>query len=283
VSGRIRDREGTEGAVLAVAICVAWAGTFIAQRYALQDLPPGWVAALRLALATLVLLPFARGLLRFGRRELRWLLVLGLLNQVGFVGMQIAGLDTIGAGPTAAIIYLQPVLVVLAAAPVLGERLTGKRLAGAALGFAGVAIVSFHQASEASTTGVLLLLGAAVSWAAGTIAASAARLPVLPAVAGQHVVGAAVMLTIAALTEHLPAPSGQAVSGVLFSAIAGSALGWLILGRLLERGEAGAVTTRLFTVPILAAVLGVILLGEPVTVALVAGIVLVGAAVRLTV
>lgn len=280
---RIRERARVEGAVLAVVICVAWAGTFIAQRYALKELPPAWVAALRLALAMLVLLPFARGLRHFGRRELWLVLVLGLLNQVGFVGMQIYGLNTIGAGPTAAIIYLQPVLVVLAAAPLLGERLTRRRVAGAALGFAGVAIVSFHQASTANATGVLLLLGAAVSWAAGTIVASSVRLPVLPAVTGQHVVGAAVMLSVAALTEHLPAPSGEAVSGLLFAALAGSAIGWLILGRLLERGEAGAVTTRLFTVPVLAAVLGVILLGEPVTIALVAGIVLVGAAVRLTV
>ena len=48
-----------------------------------------------------------------------------------------------------------------AAAPVLGETLTRRRVAGAALGFAGVAIVSFHQATEANATGVLLLLGAA--------------------------------------------------------------------------------------------------------------------------
>jgi O-acetylserine/cysteine efflux transporter len=269
--------------VLAATLCVAWAGTFIAQRYALEDLPPGWMAGLRLALAALVLLPFAGGLRRFGRRELRWLAVLALLNQLGFVGLQIAGLETIGAGPTAAIIYVQPVLVVLAAAPVLGEELTSRRLAGAALGFAGVAIVSFHQASEANVTGVLLLLGAAVCWAAGTVLASAARLPVLPAVAGQHMLAAPVMLAIAALTESLPAFTGRAVSGVLFAGLAGSALGWLILGRLLERGEAGAVTTRLFTVPILAGVLGVLLLGEPLTVELVAGIALVGAAVRLTV
>ena len=132
-------------------------------------------------------------------------------------------------------------------------------------------------------TGVLLLLGAAVCWAVGTVTASAARLPVVPAVAGQHLIAAPIMLAIAAFTEHLPTPSTGAVSGVLFAGIAGSALGWLMLGRLLERGEAGAVTTRLFTVPILAAVLAVLLLGEPVSLALVAGIVLVGAAVRLTV
>lgn len=233
--------------------------------------------------ATVVLLPFAGGLRHLGRRELRLLVVLALLNQVGFVGLQIAGLDMIGAGPTAAIIYVQPVLVVLLAAPLLGEALTHKRLAGAALGFAGVAIVSFHQASEANATGALLLLGAAISWAVGTIAASSARLPVLPAVTGQHLVAAPIMLVVAALTEHLPAPSTRAASGVVFAGVAGSALGWLMRGRLLERGEAGAVTTRLFTVPILAALLGVVLLGEPVTLALAAGIVLVGAAVRLTV
>ena len=105
MSGSTRTK-GTEGTVLAVALCVAWAGTFIAQRYALEDLPPAWMAALRLVVATAVLLPFIGGLLHFGRRELWLLLVLALLNQVGFVGLQIAGLDTIGAGPTAAIIYV---------------------------------------------------------------------------------------------------------------------------------------------------------------------------------
>jgi drug/metabolite transporter (DMT)-like permease len=172
---------------------------------------------------------------------------------------------------------------VLLAARFLHEPLTAKRLAGVALGFAGVAIVSFHQASEASSAGVFLLLGAAVSWAVGTVVASAARLPVVPAVAGQHLIAAPIMLAIAALTEDFPTLTTGAVSGVLFAGIAGSALGWLMLGRLLERGEAGAVTTRLFTVPILAAMLGVVLLGEPLSLALGAGIVLVGAAVRLTV
>jgi drug/metabolite transporter (DMT)-like permease len=49
----------------------------------------------------------------------------------------------------------------------------------------------------------------------------------------------------------------------------------------MRRGEAGVVSTWLFAVPVLAAVLGVVLLGEPMSLALVVGIALVAGAVRL--
>ena len=70
------------------------------------------------------------------------------------------------------------------------ERRTGARLGGALLGFAGVAIISVHQASVAAPAGVLLLLGSSLAWTAGTLLTSAARQPVVAIAGGQHLVGA---------------------------------------------------------------------------------------------
>jgi drug/metabolite transporter (DMT)-like permease len=55
----------------------------------------------------------------------------------------------------------------------------------------------------------------------------------------------------------------------------------MLWSQLMQRGEAGMVSTWLFAVPVLAAVLGVALLGEPMSLALAVGIALVAFAVRL--
>jgi drug/metabolite transporter (DMT)-like permease len=207
--------------------------------------------------------------------------MLGITNQFAFIGLQVAGLQSVGAGPAAAIIYVQPVLVVLASAPLLGERLTARRLNAALLGFAGVAVVGLHQAEAASVGGVLFLLGAAVSWGVGALLTSASDEPIVPLVVGQHLVGAGPLLAIAALAEPFPTLSAKFVLCVLCAGVCGSALAWTLWSALLRRGEAGVVSTWLFAVPVLAAVLGVILLGEPLSIELIIGIALVAIAVRL--
>jgi drug/metabolite transporter (DMT)-like permease len=267
--------------VLAVVVCTIWGVMFVIQRLALQAAPPLWVAAGRVTVAAVVLLPLAGRLASLSRRGLVIALVLGLTNQFAFIGLQVAGLRSVEAGPAAAIIYLQPVLVVLASSPFLGERLTRRRVAGALLGFAGVAIVGLNQSATASAGGVLLLLAAALSWTTGAIVTSATDEPIVPLVVGQHLVGAPLLLAVAALAEPFPALSSKLVLCVLVAGVFGSALAWMLWSLLLQRGEAGVVSTWLFAVPMLAAVLGVVLLGEPMSIALAVGIALVAVAVRL--
>jgi O-acetylserine/cysteine efflux transporter len=267
--------------VLATVLCVIWGLMFVVQRIALEAAPPLWVAAGRASVGAIVLLGFARTLRGLSRRGVGIAVVLGLTNQFAFLGLQVAGLRTVEAGPAAAIIYLQPVLVVLAAGPFLGEQLTRRRIAGALLGFAGVAVVGLHQSATASAGGVLLLLAAAVSWTAGAVVTSATTEPIVALVVGQHLVGAPLLVAAAAAAEPFPAISTKLVLCIAFAGLLGSAFAWMLWSSLMQRGEAGVVSTWLFAVPMLAAVFGVVLLGEPMSVALAVGIALVAAAVRL--
>ena len=267
--------------VLAVVLCVIWGLMFVIQRLALEVAPPLWVAAGRASLGAVVLLAFAGSLRRLSRRGVGIAVVLGLTNQFGFLGLQVAGLRTVEAGPAAALIYLQPVLVVLASGPFLGEQLTRRRLAGALLGFAGVAVVGLHQSATASAGGVLLLLAGAVSWTAGAVVTSATTEPIVALVVGQHLVGAPLLVLLAAVAEPFPALSTKLVLCVGFAGVLGSAFAWMLWSHLMQRGEAGMVSTWLFAVPMLAAVFGVVLLDEPMSLALAVGIALVAFAVRL--
>lgn len=269
--------------MIAVVLCAAWGAMFVVQRLALEVAPPLWVAAARVVIGAAALLVLAPRLRTLSRRGLAIVLVLGLLNQYGFIALQLAGLRTVAAGPAAALIYLQPVLVVLASGPVLGERLTRRRLAGVLLGFAGVAVVGLHQSATASAGGVLLLLAAAVAWSAGALVTSATREPIVPLVVGQHLVAVPLLVATAALTEPFPALSTKFVVCVLVAGLCGSAMAWMLWSLLMRRGEASVVSTWLFAVPVLAAVLGVVFLGEPMSAALAVGIALVAVAVRLAV
>src|SRR3954453_2777128 len=106
--------RAAETRLMAVVLCALWGTQFIVQRLALEEAPPLWVGAGRATVAALVLAVLAGRLRQLGRRGLVTVLVLGIANQTAFVGLQVAGLRTVGAGPAAAILYLQPVLVLLA-------------------------------------------------------------------------------------------------------------------------------------------------------------------------
>ncbi len=103
----------------------------------------------------------------------------------------------------------------------------------------------------------------------------------LAVVAAQHALAAPVLLALAAATEPAPSLSARLVGAVLFAGVLGAAGGQLLFTLLLRRGEASVVAAWMFSVPILAAVLGVVLLGEPLRAPLVAGLVLVSLGVRL--
>lgn len=271
--------ERPSSAALAAGLCLIWAMTFIVQRTALREAPPLWVAAGRTVIGAAVLAPWL-GAMRNG--SWRIAAVLAATNIVGFVGLQHVGLDAIGAGPTAAIVYTQPVLVAVGGHLLLGERLTAMRAAGVLLGFAGVAVVSAHEVSAASAPAVLALLGCAICWAAGTLITRATpSQPVLGIVAAQHLLGAPVLLAAAAAAEEAPSLSLTLAATVLFAGVFGAAGGQLIFTTLLRRGEASTVTAWMFSVPIVSAVLGVLLLGETVRAPLIVGLVLVSVGVRL--
>lgn len=261
---------------------MVWGVTFIAQRSGLEHSGPLWFAAVRVAIGALVLAPLLVIAPRLDRRGHGVALVLGLTQVAAFTALQVGGLATVGAGPAAAIIYTQPLIVLIGARVALHEPLTARRIAGALLGFAGVALVSARELSLGSRTGAFLLLAGALAWATGTVITKAVSgQPPLTLVVFQHLWAAPVLLAVAALFELPPAPNAPLALTVVYAGVFGSALAWFLFTVLLGRGDAGVVSTWLFSVPILAAALGVLVLGEPLALSLVAGIVLVAAGVRL--
>jgi len=209
---------------------------------------------------------------------------LALLNVIGFFGLQTLAIDHLPSGYASLLLYLQPVLTVLLAAPLLGEALTPARLAGALTAFVGVAVVSLHPDRTVTTVGIALGVTAAVCWSLGTITAKRVRPRVEPlwAVALPLVAGGAVLSLVAAATGETSVDwSGRVAVALVWTTLVGTTLAWLLWMFLVTSGDVGRVAVSIFLVPVVAVALGWWLLDETVGWSLVIGTVLVCAGVLL--
>ena len=272
--------------LLTAVLILAWGATYASIKVSLEGVPPLLLAGFRcfvgggvVALAAVVL----------GRRpELRerWAAyaALTLFNVLGLFGLQTLAIDHLPSGLASVLLYLQPVLTVLLAAPLLGAPLGTARVGGAVVAFAGVAVVSAHPDTSISTLGVLLGIGAGVSWSFGTITAKRMALRVEPlwAVALPLVAGGALMSLAAVATGETSVElSARVVTAVAFTTFVGTAFAWLLWMYLVTSGDVGRVSVSIFLVPVVAVVVGWALLDESLGWTVLAGTALVCAGVFL--
>ncbi|HEX2334107.1 MAG TPA: DMT family transporter [Burkholderiales bacterium] len=156
------------------SLTLAWGFNWTAMKVALAEVPPWTFRSLCLGLGSAVLF----GALRAGGQHLvlpsgQWgrLWLLALLNITSWNMLVAFGVGMIPSGRAAILAYTMPVWAVPLSVWVLGERITRAKLAGLALGLGGLALLlaeSFIGLGRAPL-GSLLVLGAALSWALGTV------------------------------------------------------------------------------------------------------------------
>ncbi|MEV7596922.1 DMT family transporter [Kitasatospora sp. NPDC089797] len=270
------------------AAAVAWGvgGAVAALLMRTSGLGPVAVSCWRFGVAALCLALLPSGAPRAsgpaaasgGKRGAAGLTGLGLaVSQCAYFGsVQCAGLGlgtliTIGAGP---------VLTSLGAHRLLGERLTGRAAAAVALALGGLALlVASPAAGPRPALGIALAVvaGAGQSgltlWARGGGSARAST--------GAFTTGLLCLLPFAALQGVLPSTGQPALTGgaLLFLGTVPTLLAyrWYFSGLTAVPGTTASVLVLLE--PATAAVIGVLFLGEPVTAGLLAGSVLLLAAI----
>lgn len=196
-----------------LVFCLAWASAFATAKYGLQFWPPFWFLATRFLLTALFFLAlcalFGR-LAKLSRKRFAGLVVLGLLNNVGYLGFAWYSLsvDGIPSGLVATIISANPVLVTLAQFTLVAASFSQRKLFGVVLGFAGVAYI---LQSRVSVEGVpLYIIGllcvALLSFSAATILFSRlnGKTDFWLSLSVQNMAGAAALYIPALLFEDVP-------------------------------------------------------------------------------
>lgn len=249
-------------------LVLAWGSTFTAIAVGLDHAPPLVFGGIRSVLGGLVMavVAWARSGPPDLRRTWRSHAALTWWNVIVFFALQTLAIQALPSGLAAVLIYLQPLLVAVLAWRLLGESMGATKVVGLVLGLAGIALVSSGAlAGRISAPGVAYAVLGAVSWAIGTIVFKQhqQRVDALWAVAVPFVVGGTVLTVVGALTEGTEiAWTGDFVAALAYSSLIGTALAWGLWLGLVASGEAGRASAYIFTVPVLAVLLGVVLRDE---------------------
>ena len=276
-------------AALQVAMCAVFGLGQIAAKTGLGGISPIYQAGLRSCGAVLVLLLWVwlrRISLRDASRTAGHGLAIGLLFAGEFVALYL-GLSQTGAARATILLYTAPFFVAIGAHWfVPNDRLNRQKVIGLALAFAGV-LIAFQDrdtTNNATLTGDLLCVVAAICWAATTVYVKATPLrSVAPekTLLYQLAVSAIVLLALSALMNE---PGVFAASPLVWLAFAYqtimvASVGYLSWFFLVARYRASALSSYTFLSPVFGVLFAWWLLGEPISAVLFISVALIAAGI----
>ncbi|GIH75036.1 EamA family transporter [Planobispora longispora] len=262
-------------------VYVVWGSTYLGIMITIETIPPLTSGAMRFAVAALVL---AAAVLLFGGpkafrmtwKEFCGAAVVGLLLLTAGNGMVALAEQHISSGLAALLVASVPLWLVIFRI-VTRDRPRVLTLTGVLVGFAGVAALSLTGGNGAGTTaGIVIILLASLSWSIGSFLSSRIPMPANPFAASaiEMVAGAAGLAATATVMGErldLAAVSGRSWAALAYLILIGSLVGFTSYVWLLGNAPISLVSTYAYVNPVVAVVLGALILSEPVTVPMLAG------------
>lgn len=261
---------------VAIAITwVVWGSTYLAIRYAIADLPPLLMAAMRFTAASTLMLAWlkARGAPWPNRRQWRNAALVGFLMLAVGNGAVCVAEQWIGSGIAALLVAVAPLFTAVFGC-FIQQRPKTREWLGILLGLGGVALLNFDASLSGEWPGVLLLLLAAATWAA-----TALWLPRLDLPAGA--MSPALQMLAASLSlwplgwlagERLPqAVSASAWAALAYLTVFGSIVAYSAYVYVLRRARPILASSYAYMNPLIALLLGAAIGGETLSLPIGAG------------
>lgn len=274
-----------------MVLYTVWSSTYLAIRIAVRPgsgFPAFWMSATRVLIAGAVVALWAllrRDRMKLDRREAILLAGSGLLLWVGGNGLVTFAEQRAASGYAALLIGAIPIWVTAIEA-LLDRRLPSLGLVTALVaGFAGLAVLTapvLATGTRADVVSVLALIAAPICWGCGALLQQRrpVRRPTRVSSAYQQLFGGLGLLALALLLqEPRPTPTPDAWLAWLYLIVFGSILAFTSFVSALQLLPTRIVMTYAYVNPVFAALLGYLILDEPITVWTVLGTVLVLAGV----
>jgi drug/metabolite transporter (DMT)-like permease len=278
---KLANRLGLSVGVLSALLIVylVWGSTYLAIRFAIDTLPPFSMSGLRFLIAGAVLYIWARatGVPRPERAHWPAAAGIGALLLLGGNGAVVWAVSRIPSGIAALLVAVEPVAVALLAPLVLGHRRAGLRVAvGLTAGVAGVAVLVVDPRGLDPTTvdlaGTMAVVFGAVSWAAGSLWSVRAALPASRAMSSalQMLTGGALLLAAGGAAGEwqrwtLEKVSPGSIAAFAYLVVFGSIVAFSAYGYLMRAAPPTVASTYAFVNPMVAVLLGWLVVSEPIT------------------
>jgi drug/metabolite transporter (DMT)-like permease len=262
-----------------VAIYVFWGSTYLAIKYAIQTLPPFLMAGSRFLIAGSILMVWARlsgDYHRPTRTQWRTSFIVGTLLLLGGNGLVVFAEHYISSSLAALLIAIEPLWIVILSWLWLGMAKPNLRvIAGLVIGFAGVWLLVNGHASDAQVAGasewfgIVAVIIASLSWAAGSIYGLRGDTPRSPLLAsGTQMLAGSIPLLIVGLVRgeassfDASAVSWHSILGLSYLIVFGSLVGFTAYSWLLKNARPSMVATYAYVNPVVAVLLGWMIAGE---------------------
>ena len=269
--------------IIALSVTVfIWASTFTVIKIGLERITPLNLSFVRSILATFFLLGWL--LLKGNRQEIARALKfhLGYIIGLGVVGValfnifQNIGIGLTSSGIASLLVASNPVFILILGASFLGEKITKNKAAGIVLGFVGIIIVTFLGKNMAlllrsgSFWGNILALLSAVCWAVYSVMNKSAlkRYSPLILTALAYVFGSLILFFFCFTFEDVSLIFQLSLSSwliLLYLGILASGVTFYLWNYALSIMEASRVSVFIFLIPVLAILLGKVILNETIT------------------
>jgi len=269
--------------IIALSVTVfIWASTFTVIKIGLERITPLNLSFVRSILATFFLLGWL--LLKGNRQEIARALKfhLGYIIGLGVVGValfnifQNIGIGLTSSGIASLLVASNPVFILILAASFLGEKITKSKASGIVLGFVGIIIVTFLGKNMAlllrsgSFWGNILALLSAVCWAVYSVMNKSAlkRYSPLILTALAYVFGSLILFFFCFTFEDVSLIFQLSLSSwliLLYLGILASGVTFYLWNYALSIMEASRVSVFIFLIPVLAILLGKVILNETIT------------------
>jgi len=271
-TGPIESRGVRLALLAAFGAMFFWGLNYSFAKMAVAEIDPFAVAFVRVLVATpLLFLALARkGEARFTASELKAVVPLGLSGVLANQAFFITGIRRTTPAHSSLVVALLPIVVLVLANLMLGERLTLLKVAGMAVALTGVILISLSDGwsfSRETLTGDLLTFCGVCAFAYYTVAGKGIVpiLGVLRTTALSFLVGGAAMIPLA-----LPAMMRQTWGsvgvrgwvGLTYVVLIGTVLCYLLYYWALSRVESGKVAAFMYLQPVVAGIASFFLLGE---------------------
>lgn len=261
-----------------LAVCIIWGTTYLAIRICLETIPPALMAGLRWTLAGAIVMAVLRGRGVPLPRLRQWpgIGILAIL-MIGFGnGWVVWAEQYVPSGIAAVIVATSPFWMVgVEACMPHGEPLRRGTIAGLLIGFVGILLLAWPDLSAGGShawrfaAGLGALQLACIGWALGSSYSKrhAGSDQVVASTAVQMLLGGVLMLLVGTAAGEWPALefTRRTASALIYLTLAGSIAGFVAYVYALKYLPISTVSLYAYVNPVIAVVLGAIVLGEPLS------------------
>lgn len=246
-----------------------WGSLYVVSKFVLGKVPVVTVSLLRYVIAGAILLLVLKGrkVSPIQRQDYKYLWLIGLVGYSLSMGMQLLGTKLSSASMASLINSLNPIVIMVLAAGILNERLTGKKILCIVLSLIGVYVIVGDPGGAGQWLGIMISIASVILWSLVSVimrkvtqkydSIQVTTYGMLIAVVG-NAPFAAYELAVTPQVQF----DGPVIAALLYMGIACTALAHVLWNKSLSMLEAGNCSLFYPIQPMTAALLGWLFLGE---------------------